>query len=182
MKISDKDKWKESVFEDHDRMVKNQVWRAVPKQDVPEHSNIMSSTWVVKKNSNGNLRATLFSRGYGQVDGQHYEFSNISSPVTNYANIRIIMVLLIIFKWSAQLFDAKEAFLCGNFTNGEEIYIEFPEGFEELYGAYVLLLLGVKHHQYYHEIRTCCMCKDHTEDWRHVLTCPLLDVALHIAD
>jgi hypothetical protein len=75
------------------------------------------------------------------VDGIHYDSSNILSPVKNDATIRIIMVLMIIFKWSAQLVDVKGAFLCRNLKDGQEIFMEFPEGFEEFYGAYVLMLL-----------------------------------------
>jgi hypothetical protein len=85
--------------------------------------------------------ARLNARGYEQVDGIHFDSSNISSPVTKYVTIRIIMVLMIIFKWRAQLVDIKGAFLCGNFKDGEEIFMEVPEGFEEFYGAYALLLL-----------------------------------------
>jgi hypothetical protein len=53
----------------------------------------------------------------------------LSSPVINDATIRIIMVLMLIFKWSAQLVDVKGAFLCGNFKDGEDMYMEVPEGF-----------------------------------------------------
>jgi hypothetical protein len=137
MKGPDKQKWENTVFEEHERMVKNQVWRAVPKKDVPRNAKVMSSTWAMKKKSNGTYRARLNAKGYEQVDGIHYDSSNISSPVTHDATIRII----IIFKWSAQLVDVKGAFLCGNFKDGEEIFMEVPEGFEEFYGAYVLLLL-----------------------------------------
>jgi hypothetical protein len=122
-------------------MVKNQVWRAVPKKDVPKNAKVMSSTWAMKKKSYGTYRARLNSRGYEQVYVIHYESSNISSPVTNDAIISIITVLMIIFKWSAQLVDVKGAFLCGNFKDGEEIFMEVPEGFEEFYGSYVLILL-----------------------------------------
>jgi hypothetical protein len=114
-------------------MVKNQVWRAVPKKDVPKDIKFMSSTWAMNKKSNGTYRARLNARGYEQVDGIHYDSSNISSPVTNDATIRIIMVLMIIFKWSAQLVDVKGAFLCGNFKDGEEIFMEVLERFEEFY-------------------------------------------------
>jgi hypothetical protein len=74
--------------------------------------------------------------------------------VINDANIRIILVLMIILKWSAPLVDVKGAFLCGNFKDGEEISMEVPEGFEELYGAYVLMVLlqtiyGLKKQQWY---------------------------------
>jgi hypothetical protein len=77
------------------------------------------------------IPARLNARGYEQVDGIHYDSSTISSPVTNDATIRIIMVLMIIYKWSAQLVDVKGAFLCGNFKDAEEIFMEVPEGFEE---------------------------------------------------
>jgi hypothetical protein len=63
------------------------------------------------------------------VDGEHFDSTNIFSPITNDATIRIIMVLTIIFRWSAGLIDVQGAFLCGNFKDGEEIYMEVPEGF-----------------------------------------------------
>jgi hypothetical protein len=43
--------------------------------------------------------------------------------------------------WSARLVDVKGAFLCGNFKDGEEIFMELPGGFEEFYVAYVMMLL-----------------------------------------
>jgi hypothetical protein len=102
-----KNKWEEAVFEEHDRMVRNQVWRAFPKKDVPKHSRIVSSKWAMQNKSNGTYSAILNARGYEQVDGKYYDSSNISSHVTNDATIRIIMVLMIKFKWSAQLVGAK---------------------------------------------------------------------------
>jgi hypothetical protein len=141
IKGPDKQKWENAVFEEHKRLVKNQVWRAVPKKDVPRNAKVMSSTWAMKKKSNRTYRERSNARGYEQVDGIHYDSSTISSPVTNYSTIRIIMVLMIIFNWSAQLVDVKGAFLFGNFKDGEEIFMEVLEGFEEFYGAYVLLLL-----------------------------------------
>jgi hypothetical protein len=43
MKEPDKQKWENAILEEHERMVKNQVWRAVPKKDVPrnEKSNVI---------------------------------------------------------------------------------------------------------------------------------------------
>jgi hypothetical protein len=110
MKGPDKDKWENVVFEEHKRMVKNQVWRAVPKKDVTKNAKVMTSTWAMKKKSNGTYRAILNARVYEHVDGIHYDSSNISSPVINDATSRIILVLMIIFKWSAQLVDVKGAF------------------------------------------------------------------------
>jgi hypoxanthine phosphoribosyltransferase len=63
MKSKDKEKWDEAVFEEHERMVKITVWLAVPKKKVPEGVKSMSSTWVMKKKSNGKFRARLNERG-----------------------------------------------------------------------------------------------------------------------
>jgi hypothetical protein len=52
MKGPDKDKWEDTVFEEHERMVKIQVWRAVPKKDVPKNTKVMTSIWAMKKKSN----------------------------------------------------------------------------------------------------------------------------------
>jgi hypothetical protein len=130
MKTKDKDMWTEAVFEEHDRMVKRQVWRAELKKDVPKGAKILTSTWAMKKKASGRYRARLNARGYEQVDGQHFDSTKKSSPVTNDATIRIVMILTIIFGWTAGLIDVQGAFLCGNFKDGEEIYIEVPEGFE----------------------------------------------------
>jgi hypothetical protein len=105
---------------------------------------------IMKKKSNGTHMARLNARGYEQIYGKYYDSGSISSPVINDTNIRKIAVLMIIFKWSAQLVDMKVAFVCGNFKDGGEIYMDVPEGFEEFYGAYVLILLlqknyGLKH-------------------------------------
>jgi hypothetical protein len=53
MKGPDKDKLENAVFEEHDRMVKNQVWIAVPKKDVPRNAKVMASAWAMKKSQIG---------------------------------------------------------------------------------------------------------------------------------
>jgi hypothetical protein len=93
MNTKDKDMWTEAVFEEHERMVKRQVWRTELKKDVPKGAKVMTSTWATKKNASGRYRARLNARGYEQVDGQHYYSTNISSPVTNDAKIIIFMIL-----------------------------------------------------------------------------------------
>jgi hypothetical protein len=62
LKGPDEDKWKEYLFEEHERMVKNQLWRAVPKKDVPNHSKILSFTWTLKKISDGTYHVRLNAR------------------------------------------------------------------------------------------------------------------------
>jgi hypothetical protein len=55
MKGPGKQKWENAVFEERGRMVKNQVWRAVPKKDVSRNAKVMSSTWAMKKSQMGHI-------------------------------------------------------------------------------------------------------------------------------
>jgi hypothetical protein len=130
MKTKVKDMWTEAFIEEHDRMVKRQVWRTELKKDDPKGAKILTSTWAMNKNASGRYRSRLNARGYKQGDGKHYDSTNISSPVTNDATIRIVMILTIIFGWTAGVLDVQGTLLCGNFKDGEEIYMEIPELFE----------------------------------------------------
>jgi hypothetical protein len=107
MKTKYKDMWTGAAFEEHDRMVKRQVWRTELKKDVPKGEKIITSTWAMKKKASGRYRAKLNARGYEQVDGQNFDSTNISSPVTNDATIRIVIILTIIFGWTAGLIDVQ---------------------------------------------------------------------------
>jgi len=76
-----------------------------------------------------------------QVPGEHFKSDCISSPVTNEATIRVVMVLSIMFGWENELVDVKGAFLCGNFQDEKTIYMKVPEGFESFYAEGVVLKL-----------------------------------------
>ena len=51
------------------------------------------------------------------------------------------MVLMIMAGWLANVVDVKGAFLHGEFTDGEEIFMEVPRGFEKHYEGNVVLRL-----------------------------------------
>jgi len=139
---AEKGGWKKKIGEEYERMVKYGVWREVPKICLPDGAKIMSTTWLMKKKWNGTKRAGINARGYKQKDGQHYTSHSISAPVTNDVTIRIMLVLMIMGGWIGELVDVKGAFLHGDFTDGEEIYIETPERFEPwIEPEHVLLLL-----------------------------------------
>ena len=76
-----------------------------------------------------------------QIAGEHFNADRISSPVTNEATIRVVIVLSIIFRWTNELVDVKRAFLCGNLQDKKPIYMIDPKGFEWHYLGHVLLLL-----------------------------------------
>ncbi len=52
----------------------------------------ITSTWTMKKKSGRTYRAQLVAKWFQQIEGQHYDTSAISSPVTN--DIAIPMLLL----------------------------------------------------------------------------------------
>ena len=52
--------------------------------------------------------------------------SPISSPVTHSATIRIVLMLMIMASMLAHVVDVKEAFLHGDFEDGEIIHMKVP--------------------------------------------------------
>lgn len=143
METDDVEAWLKAVEEEHDRMVKHGVFKAILKEDLPKHAKVLTSTWAMKKKSNGTYRARLNARGFEQVDGEHFESHAISAPVTNDVTIRIVLVLLLMAAWTGELLDVKGAFLHGEFDEGQNLYMKVPEGFEKWYDPrlYLLFLL-----------------------------------------
>ena len=106
----------------------------------------MTSTWAMKKKTNGKLRGRLNARGYEQIDGQHYTAQNIAAPVTNENTVRTVMTLMCANpEWVAEVVDVEGAFLQGRFTDGEVLHMEVPDGMTQYYGdrADTVLLLNV---------------------------------------
>ena len=70
------------------------------------------------------------ARGFEQVDGEHYDSSSIASPIANKVTIRVVLTLMVMAGWYAEMMDVKGAFLHGDFEEKEKVYIEVPQGFE----------------------------------------------------
>ncbi len=62
---------------------KCKVFEPVLIADLPQGTKIIDSVWAMKKKSNGTLCGRINARGFKQVEGQHYDGTTISSPVTN---------------------------------------------------------------------------------------------------
>ncbi len=82
------------------------------------------------------------ARGFKQVEGQHYDGTTISSPVTNSATIRTLLTLMIMASMLAHVMDVKGAFLHEEIEDGEIIHVKVPQGFEKHFpeGSVLLLL------------------------------------------
>jgi hypothetical protein len=97
----------------------------------------------MKKKASGTYRARLLlnARGFEQVGGKNYDKTQILSPVVDEITVRMVLTLICISRWCTMLFKVKGAFICGNFENGEQLYMEVPQGFERFCSANAVLLL-----------------------------------------
>lgn len=130
-----------AVEEEHERMIKMKVWKRVKMNDVPDGAIVLSTTWAIKLKASGAIRARLVARGFEQIDGMHYDSTSIAAPVTSWTTIRIVMILTLMQRGVLKLQDVKGAFLLGKFEDGERMYIEIPQGFEQYYDDDEVLLL-----------------------------------------
>jgi hypothetical protein len=86
-------------------------------------------------------RARLNAPGYEQVDGKYYDEDSKFTPVVSDATIHIILILLIMAGWYAELFDMKGAFLHSVFEKGRKVSMEVPQGLVQFYPKNCILLL-----------------------------------------
>jgi hypothetical protein len=138
---SDGERWKAEVENEYQQMVNCKVFKPAPKSDLPPRTKIIDSVWVMKKKSNGTLRGRINGRGFKQVKGQHYDGTTISSPVTNSATIRIVLVLMVMADMIAHVVDVKGAFSHSEFEDDEKIHMKITKGFEKHFPAESVLLL-----------------------------------------
>jgi hypothetical protein len=59
----------------------------------------------------------------------------------NETTILIILVLMLLARWNGYILDVNGAFLNGHFEPQHKMYLEVAKGFENHYGAGVVLLL-----------------------------------------
>jgi hypothetical protein len=65
----------------------------------------------------------------------------ISSPVTNSATIRIVLVLMVMADMIAHVVDVKGASLHGEFEENKKIHMKITKGFEEHFPVESVVLL-----------------------------------------
>ena len=98
----------------------------------PAGANIVGSKWVfrAKKDADGNVirkKAHLITQGFSQVPGVDY--FNTFAPVTCLASIRTIMALAAHDDMEMDQIDIKGAYLNGELTPDEVIYMRQPPGY-----------------------------------------------------
>jgi hypothetical protein len=120
--------WKEAMTEEHQSIMKNEVWEIVPR---PKEKSVVTSKWVykIKHAADGSVdkyKARFVARGFSQKEGEDYD--ETFAPVARYTSIRAIISLAASMGWNLHQMDVKTTFL--NRAIEEEVYIEQPQGFE----------------------------------------------------
>jgi transposase InsO family protein len=95
----------------------------------PANRNVVGSKWSlrIKRKANGQVdkyKARLLAKGFTQVQGVDY-FETFS-PTAKLSSLRTILSIAARFDWDIKVFDYSAAFLNGEFTPDEEIYMEQP--------------------------------------------------------
>lgn len=144
MNSEDAEEWKAEVVKEKERFDKYNAFTAVKRSELKTGAKVLTTVWAFKWKPNGDRRGRMNARGFEQYDGIHYYSDSISSPVTSPVAVRIGFTLLAMNPdWIAAVIDVEGAFLQGKFFNGEEIYVEIPEGFEEWYDDDEVLRMNV---------------------------------------
>ena len=142
LQSNDKEAWEAAIAHELARFKKHSVFEVVPKKLLPPTTRPLSSTWNMKKKSNGVFRARLTIRGFEQVPNIHYGPEWISAPVSNAVTICIVLVLLLMMGGYLHVIDVCSAFLLGLFDNEDErVYVSVPNGWEQFFPKNVVLFL-----------------------------------------
>ena len=95
----------------------------------------------MKKQASGVYHARLVARGFKQHDGVSYDPHDTMSPAVHEITVCIMLVIMIMALWHAEIIDVKEAFLKPSFDPKHKVYMEIPKGFKKFYPKNLLLLL-----------------------------------------
>jgi hypothetical protein len=95
-----KGQWKEAMAEEHQSIMKNEVWEIVPR---PKEKSVVTSKWVykIKHAADGSVdkyKARFVARGFSQKEGEDYD--ETFAPVARYTSIRAIISLAASMGWN----------------------------------------------------------------------------------
>ena len=100
--------------------------------NTPEGANVVGSKWVfrIKHNASGRVvryKARLVAQGFSQVEGVDY--FDTYTLVARLASLRTILALAARLDLELHQIDIKGAYLNGELTNEERIYMRQPPGY-----------------------------------------------------
>ena len=127
--------------------IKNDHWRIIPRQDVPEGHKVTPSVWAMRRKRNlvtneiKSHKARLNLHGGKQVYGVNYY--DTYAPVVTWFAIRLMIIMAIVTKRVLQQIDFVMAYTQAPIET--DLFMEIPYGIETTKGNthdYVLQLLA----------------------------------------
>ena len=155
-----------------DTLQKAGTWATVPW---PRDKNIVGSKWVfrVKRKADGSIdkyKARLIAKGFTQVYGVDY--FDTYSPVAKLSSIRLILALAACHDWEVESFDFNGAYLNGELSDEEEIFMQEPPGYETKEGGPSIKRL----------LKSLYGLKQAGRKWYEVLRRTLTDLAFRVSN
>src|SRR6202522_3449770 len=124
--------WEKAIEDELMTLKSAGTWEVV---DAPVGVNIVGSKWVfkAKKDAAGNVvryKARLVAQGFSQVPGVDY--FDTFAPVARLASIHTVIAFAAAEDYETGQIDIKGAYLNGELTNDEVIFMRQPPGYEEV--------------------------------------------------
>jgi hypothetical protein len=121
--------WEKAIQEELATLKTAGTWKLV---DAPERANVAGSKWVfqAKKDAAGNVvryKARLVAQGFSQVPRVNY--FDTFAPVARLASIRTVLAFAAAENYETGQIDIKGAYLNGELTKDEVIYMKQPPGY-----------------------------------------------------
>ena len=165
------DDWKhfqEAMKEEIERMIKNKLFKLTARSTVPMGQRILRAVWSHRRKTtpDGKIyrhRSRMCVDGSQQQHGIDYH--ETYSPVVAWSTVRIIMVLSKIFNYKMRQVDYVQAFPQATLPEGENIYMEIPDGYGtgEIDKNYYCLKL----------IKNCYGTKQAAHHWNNMISAGL---------
>lgn len=151
--------WENAIQEELTLLKETGTYKLV---DSPAGANIVGSKWVfrAKKDSAGNVvryKARLVAQGFSQVPGVDY--FDTFAPVAKLASIRTVLAMAAHLDLELHQIDIKGAYLNGELTSRERIYMKQPPGFHAPNSS----------GQVWHLLKTLYGLKQSARRWYHKL-------------
>ena len=133
--------WEQAIREELDTLRTAGTWRL---EQAPPGANVISSKWVfkAKKDASGKVvryKARLVAQGFSQVEGVDY--FDTYAPVARLPSSRAIIAMANRLDLELHQVDIKGAYLNGELTADEVLYMRHPPGYREDNSGRVLRLL-----------------------------------------
>ena len=123
--------WEKAIHEELATLRAAGTWKLM---EAPEGVNIVGSKWVfrAKKDAGGKVvcyKARLVAQGFSQVPGVDY--FNTFTPVARLASIRAVLAFAASENLETGQIDIKGAYLNGELTSNENIFMKQPPGYTQ---------------------------------------------------